>query len=74
MLKTQFHLVVDYFGNQQKTASALGITQPSVNYILSTGNVSVGMALKIQKETKGKFSALELRPDLKQSFSVIEVA
>ncbi|OTG81524.1 YdaS family helix-turn-helix protein [Acinetobacter sp. ANC 4648] len=74
MLKNKFNLVIDYFGNQKKTAEGLGITQPSVNYILSTGNISVEIALRIQKKTNGKFLALDLRPSLKRDFSSIEVA
>lgn len=74
MSTTSFQKVIEHFGNQQKTAIALKITQPSVNYILATGNVSVEIALRIQKETKNKFSALDLRPSLKRDFSEICVA
>ncbi|NWK64314.1 helix-turn-helix domain-containing protein [Acinetobacter sp. SwsAc3] len=65
--------VVDHFGSQRKTALALGITQPTVNHMLSTGMVSVEVALKIQKKTNSKFLALDLRPGLKSSFQNIQV-
>ncbi len=74
MSKNKFQAVIDYFGNQQKTAVALDIKQPSVNYSLSTGNISVEIALRIQKETNGKFLAVDLRPSLKKHFSEIRVA
>lgn len=69
-----FQKVVDYFGNQQKTAEALDIKQPSVNYSLSTGNISVEIALRVQKKTNGRFLAVDLRPSLKKHFSEICVA
>lgn len=74
MSENKFQTVVDYFGNQQKTAEALGIKQPSVNYSLSTGNISVEIALRIQKKTSGRFLAVDLRPSLKEHFSEICVA
>jgi len=74
MSEISFQDVVEYFGNQQKTADALKITQPSVNHILATGNVSVEVALRIQKVTKNTFSALDLRPSLKRDFSEICVS
>lgn len=66
--------VVDHFGSQRKTAAALNITQPTVNHMVSTGQVSVEIALLIQKITEGKFSALELRPSLRKNFTEVTVA
>ncbi|EXE12893.1 hypothetical protein J559_2882 [Acinetobacter sp. 983759] len=74
MTTISFQDVIEYFGNQKKTAEALKITQPSVNYILSTGKVSVEIALRIQKQSKNKFSALDLRPSLRAEFSKLDVA
>ncbi|KYQ83542.1 hypothetical protein AWW72_13215 [Acinetobacter sp. NRRL B-65365] len=66
--------VVEHYGSQRKTAEALGITQPTVNHMLSTKQISVEIALLIQKKTNGKFKALDLRPSLKLSFSEISVS
>lgn len=74
MSSVLFQQVVDHFGNQPKTATALNIKQPTVNYMLSTGVISVEVALRIQKATKGKFNALDLRPSLKENFESINVA
>lgn len=74
MSLTQVKEVVSYFGSQRKAADALKITQPTVNHMLSTGNVSAEVALKIQKETNNKFLALDLRPSLKDFFTEIQVA
>ena len=65
---------VDYIGNQKKAADAFGITQPTLNYSLSTGVVSAEVALRIQKATGGKFKAVDLRPSLKRDFVSISVA
>lgn len=66
--------VVAYYGSQRKTADALDITQPTVNHMVSTEQVSVEMALLIQKRTNGRFKALDLRPSLKRHFSELTVA
>lgn len=65
---------VDHFGSQKKAADAIGITQPTLNYSLSTGIVSAEVALRIQKATGGKFKAVDLRPSLKRDFDSIIVA
>lgn len=69
-----FQEVIDYFGNQPKTAKALGIKQSSVRMWLFNGRMSADNALLVQKLTNGKFKALDLRPSLKEHLSAIEVA
>lgn len=74
MSSVLFQQVVDHFGSQPKTATALNIKQPTVSYMLRTGVISVDVALRIQKTTNGKFNALDLRPSLKENFESINVA
>lgn len=77
MQKDQNHIfqeVIDHFGNQPKTAKALGITQASVQGWLTSGRMSADNALLIQKLTRGKFNALDLRPSLKNVIKSIKVA
>ncbi len=69
-----FREVIAHFGNQQKTADALQITQASVNGWLAKGRMSTDNALLIQKLTNGKFNALDLRPSLKDHIQSINVA
>lgn len=73
MSTSQIDEVVSYFGSQRKTATALDITQPTVNHMVSTGQVSVKSALIIQKRTNGQFKALDLCPELKNYFSELTV-
>jgi DNA-binding transcriptional regulator YdaS (Cro superfamily) len=66
--------VIAHFGSQRKTADKLDLTQPTVNHMLTTGQISAEAALKIQKESNGKFLALDLRPSLRNTFTHIQVA
>lgn len=65
---------IDCFGSQKEAANAFGITQPTLNHSLSVGIVSAEVALRIQKATKGKIKAIDLRPSLKRDFAFISVA
>lgn len=64
---------IECFGSQKEAAIAFGITQPTLNYSLSVGFVSAEVALRIQKATKGKIKAIDLRPSLKRDFAFISV-
>lgn len=68
-----FQEVINHFGNQPKTAKALGIKQSSVRTWLFSGRMSADNALLVQKLTDGKFKALDLRPSLREYLSAIDV-
>ena len=56
--------VVAHFGGQTLTAKALGIEQPSVNaWLKGKTKMSINSALRAEKETLGKFKAVDLSPD-----------
>ena len=58
-----YNRVVDHFGGQTPTAKALGIEQPSVNaWVKGKAKMSINSALKTEKETFGKFKAVDLSP------------
>lgn len=66
--------VVSHFGDQNKTADALGVTQASVNaWVHGKANMSILVALKAQKLTNDKFLAISLCPSL-VFFKTISVA
>lgn len=66
--------VIDHFGGQKAAADALGVKQPTLSHSLEVGYLSAEVALKAQRATGGKFLALDLRPSMREHFSVIEVA
>ena len=49
-------------GSQAALARALGVTQGAIGYILRSKRVSVEMAIRIEKATKGLVQAHEIRP------------
>lgn len=54
-----------YFGGQAKLAGILGLSQGAISHWLTgRAKISPRDALKIEKMTKGKFTAKELRPDI----------
>ncbi|NHC02359.1 helix-turn-helix domain-containing protein [Acinetobacter sp. 187] len=60
-----YRKVVRHFGSQQKTADALGITQPSVNaWLVGKSQMSPIAAFKVERITNGRFKADELCPKL----------
>lgn len=57
--------LVAHFGGQQKTAEALGCTQPSVwAWLQGKAHMSAVLALKAEKLTEGALSSSELCPAL----------
>lgn len=64
-MKTNYKSLIDFFGNQVKTAQALQVTQPSVNaWLKGKTKMSATVAIKAEKLTHGKFKAYELCPKL----------
>ena len=60
--------LVSYFGSQTETARRLGVKQPSVNAWLSgKAKMSSVTAVVAEEVTNGKFRAVDLCPQLKQS-------
>ena len=52
-------------GSQSKLASAIGISQQGVSYILNqAGTISAEVAVAIERFSKGKIKKSELRPDI----------
>lgn len=57
--------LVAHFGGQQKTAAALGCTQPSVwAWLQGNAHMSATLALKAERITNGEFKAIDLCPAL----------
>jgi DNA-binding transcriptional regulator YdaS (Cro superfamily) len=55
----------DILGNQTALAAAVGVTQPSVNYMLRSGRrVPAEWCLAIERATEGQVTCHDLRPDL----------
>ncbi|WP_180122946.1 hypothetical protein [Acinetobacter sp. YH12086] len=73
-MSSQVQSLIDYFGGQKETAKAISITQPTLSHSLKLGELSTEAALRAQKATGNKFSALDLRPSLKEHFKEINVA
>ncbi|WP_201499147.1 transcriptional regulator [Psychrobacter arenosus] len=66
MSSTQpYKALVKYFGNQHKTAKALGCTQPGVwKWVSGKANMSAPLAIKAERLTNGEIKAIELCPAL----------
>lgn len=55
----------DALESEAALAAAVGVTQPSVNYMLRKGKrVPAEWCLKLEAATGGKVTAHDLRPDL----------
>lgn len=64
--KAVYELLVDHFGGQEKTASALGVSQPAVSsWVRGKAKMSVGVAIRVQRQTNGTFKAVDLCPAIK---------
>lgn len=64
-LHESYSRLVARFGGQQKTAKALGCTQPSVSaWVQGKANMSAALALKAERLTAGEFKAVDLCPAL----------
>lgn len=55
----------DLLGSEAAVADAVGVKQPSVNYILNDGKkVPAEWCLALERATTGKVTRHDLRPDL----------
>jgi DNA-binding transcriptional regulator YdaS (Cro superfamily) len=62
-----FQKLVNHFGGQENTATALGVKQPAVSgWVRGTKNMSGIVAMRAQAATNGKFKAAELCPSLNE--------
>ena len=58
--------LVKHFGSQQKTADALGCSQPAViKWLKGAALMSSAVANRAQKATNGEFKAIDLSPDIR---------
>lgn len=57
--------LIKHFGNQNKTASALGVDQSAVSgWVRNKHGMSPTVAIKAEKITNGKFSRKDLCPSV----------
>jgi transcriptional repressor of cell division inhibition gene dicB len=69
-----YKCVSKHFGGQDKAAEALGISQSSVgDWCRGKTRMSPVSAAKVQKQTNGQFLAINLCPELKQVFEILEI-
>lgn len=62
-MSTAIKNLVDHFEDQVKTAKALGVSQSAVSqWISGASRMSALVALRAEKETAGKFKAVDLCP------------
>ncbi len=65
--KNIFEKLVIHFSGQENTAKALGVKQPSVSgWVRGSKKMSVDVAIRAEKATKGEFKAIDLCPTLKK--------
>jgi DNA-binding transcriptional regulator YdaS (Cro superfamily) len=67
MNRTKAHIrrAVEIAGSQAKLAEGIGMSQQGVSFLLTRAkNVSVEVAVAIDRYTKGKISKAALRPDI----------
>lgn len=64
--KTAFKRAVKLIGSQQKVAEVVGVSQPSVCYIVNTAaaKVPAEWCLPVERATDGAITRHQLRPDL----------
>lgn len=63
--KKLIHQAVKMAGSQKKLASAVGLTQQGISYLLNSANrVSAETALAIDRFSNGKIPKEKLRPDI----------
>lgn len=73
LLVKRYEKLVKHFGNQQKTADALGCSQAAVfKWVKGKAYMSSAIANRAQKMTAGKFQAADLCPDLKEYQSMMD--
>ena len=63
---TAIEKLIEHFGDQVKTAKALGVSQSAVSQWLSgSSRMSALVALRAENETGGQFTAIDLCPALR---------
>ena len=63
---TAIEKLIEHFGDQVKTAKALGVSQPAVSQWLSgSSRMSALVALRAENKTGGLFKAIDLCPALR---------
>ncbi len=73
LLVKRYEKLVKHFGNQQKTADALGCSQAAVfKWVKGKAYMSSAIANRAQKITDAKFKAADLCPDLKEYQSMMD--
>jgi len=62
----EYHLgrAIEIFGSERALALRIGISQQNMNRIVRKGQVSPQVAIGIHRETQGKVTGNQLRPDL----------
>lgn len=55
---------IDWAGTQIELGKRIGCSQATVSQWLNTGQLDAEMALRLQKVSKGKFKAKQIRPEL----------
>lgn len=69
-MSTAIHKLVDHFGDQVKTAKALGVSQSAVSQWLSgSSRMSALVAVRAESVTDGAFKAGDLCPAISQRTS-----
>lgn len=64
-MSTAIKKLVDHFEDQVKTAKALGVSQSAVSqWITGASRMSALVALRAEKQTDGKFKAVDLCPEI----------
>ncbi|MEQ8409100.1 MAG: Cro/CI family transcriptional regulator [Gammaproteobacteria bacterium] len=64
-VKSAVQRLIDHFGGQASTATAVGVKQPTISAWLNNGHgISARNALKAERVTKGAVKAVDLCPDL----------
>lgn len=70
-----YQKLVEHFGNQQKTAKALNVSQPSVNaWVLGKTNMSALVAIKAERATNGIFKAHDLCKRIKDEVAYVDLS
>ena len=63
-----YQRLVDHFGGQELTATALAVNQSTVSgWVRGKHAMSAEVAFLAQRKTEGRFSAIELRPSLAEA-------
>lgn len=64
-METTIQKLIDHFGDQMKTAKALGVSQSAVSQWLSgSSRMSALVAIRAERETDGIFKSVDLCPAL----------